>query len=532
MTKSTGMFSLNPTLSRRRFLRSGTATSLLGAGLVPRLAMAQAQGDTLRIQLGADIQNLDPAFEPQDYDLQVIFNIYEKLVSFRPGTFEPVNTLAKSWEPAPDGLSIDFTIKQGIQFHKGYGELKMEDVKFSFERIAGLTEPALELPYRQLWRALSEVQIIDDYTGKIVLSEPSATLMTLTIPQNAGQIVSKAAVEEMGEDYALNPVGTGPYEFKEWVPRGRVVLKKFEGYSGASSDYAEPVVWETIEFLPISEGTNVEIALETDEVDFAAVPLPSVERIDSDDRFVMRKATGFGYKFIGMNVNDPVLSEINIRKAIRAAVDVPSILVAAFDGQWNRATAILPPSMPFGYWEDAPVYDPDLDAARGFLEEAGVSDLTLTFTYNNSEAGADAVAAIVQANLAEIGITVDIVPQENAVAMQTGEEAQNARQIFYVGYGSQGDPAQSMSWFTCQQIDQWNFIDWCNDEFTELAAKGTVEQDRAAREKIYLEMQRIWDEDANVIWIAWPISYFAARKGIEPSLRPDGRMLAWNFRRA
>ena len=125
-----------------------------------------------------------------------------------------------------------------------------------------------------------------------------------------------------------------------------------------------------------------------------------------------------------------------------------------------------------------------------------------------------------------------MVAQENAVAMQLGPEAQKARQIFYVGYGSQGEPAQSMSWFTCEQINKWNFIDWCDQRFTDLAAQGITEQDPAKRLQIYLDMQKIWEEAANVIWIAWPTSTFAARAGIEPSLRPDGRMLAWDFRSA
>jgi peptide/nickel transport system substrate-binding protein len=516
--------------SRRTLLKAQGTLGLawLGSGLVsPAFA---ADGGTLKLRLLADIQNLDPAFEPQDHDLQVIFNIYENLVSFRPGTFDTVNTLAEEWTPHPDGLQFDFKLKEGIQFHRGFGEVTAEDVEFSFERIAGLTQPAIDSPYKKLWGALKEVRTTGKYSGSIVLKNVSAPLMTLTVPGNVGQIVSKRAVETLGDKFATNPVGTGPYEFVEWDPRQRVVLRRFKDYGGANKAYAAAPEWAEIQFIPVSDESNAEIALESGELDFSALPLADVERFESNKSFSVIQKTGFAYKFIGMNVEDPVLKDINVRQAIRHAIDVPSIIDAAFEGRWQRATAILPPSMPFGYWKDAPVLQRDLPAAKAFLEKAGSPHLKLTFTYNKSEQGGDTVAEIVQANLQEIGSDVDVVAQENAVAMQLGAEAQKARQIFYVGYGSQGDPAQSMSWFTCEQINKWNFINWCDQKFTDLAAAGITELDAAKRLDIYLQMQKIWDDAANVVWVAWPTSFFGARSGLQPSLRPDGRMIAWNFR--
>ncbi len=520
--------------SRRNLLRGVSALGLAGVAAVAggRISLAHAAaGETvLELRLLADIQNLDPAFEPQDHDLQVIFNIYENLVSFRPGTFELVNTLAETWQPSPDGLRFEFTLKEGIPFHRGFGTVTAEDVKFSFERIAGLTQPPVDSPYKKLWGALQEVQVTGPLSGVIILKQAAAPLMNLTVPGNVGQVISKKAFDELGDKFATNPVGTGPYEFVEWRPRELVVLRRFAEYGGANSAYAAAPEWEEIHFIPIPEDSSTEIALESGDVDFGAVPLSAVSRFEGEDGFTLHERTGFAYKFIGMNIQDPVLSDINVRKAIHYAVDVPSILEAAFEGRWRRATAVLPPSMPFGHWEDAPVVERDLDKAREHLQQADVTGLTLNFTYNNSEPGGATVAEIVQANLKEIGIDVTVTGQENAVAMQTGEEAQKGRQIFYVGFGSQGDPAQSMSWFTCEQINKWNLMGWCDEEFTRLAAAGIAELDTNKRKDIYFEMQRIWHEASNVIWIAWPTTFFAAREGLDPSLRPDGRMLAWNFR--
>jgi ABC-type transport system substrate-binding protein len=114
---------------------------------------ASAAAKILRIRLPGEPQNGDPAFwigaeEP------IMLSVYEGLVSYKPGTWEVVNTLAETITRSEDRLKVEFKLKEGIQFHGGYGEVTAEDVKFSFERIAGLTDPPLESPYSGDWVAL------------------------------------------------------------------------------------------------------------------------------------------------------------------------------------------------------------------------------------------------------------------------------------------------------------------------------------------------------------------------------------------
>ena len=75
---------------------------------------------------------------------------------YAPGTWDLVNQLAETFEPSADGLQFAFKLKEGIQFHGGYGEVTAEDVKFSYERIAGLTTPPLdpESPYMATGRPI------------------------------------------------------------------------------------------------------------------------------------------------------------------------------------------------------------------------------------------------------------------------------------------------------------------------------------------------------------------------------------------
>ena len=118
------------TFLQRSFALGVSASALLAAcggeeeGAPPKLDTA-----LLRIHLDEDIENLDPAIQPGHADGNVASSIFQNLVSFKPGTYDSVNELAEEWKGSEDGLRWDFTLKKGVQFHKGYGEMTAEDVR-------------------------------------------------------------------------------------------------------------------------------------------------------------------------------------------------------------------------------------------------------------------------------------------------------------------------------------------------------------------------------------------------------------------
>jgi peptide/nickel transport system substrate-binding protein len=482
----------------------------------------------LRLHLDEDIQNLDPAIQPGHADSNVAANIFQNLVSFKPGTYDQVNELAESWQGSEDGLRWDFTLKQGIQFHGDYGELTAEDVKFSFERIAGLTKPKLESPYSGDWAALKEVKVKDKYSGTVVLKDPFAPLMTTTIPQQAGEIVSKKAVEKLGEKFGTKPIGTGPYEFVEWKRKERISLKRF-AKNEAAVDFADPPPWEKIDFVVIEEDNPTMIALETDELDFAVLPTNGIDRIKEGGKFDVTSKTTVNYNWIGINVLHENLKDKNVRLAIRYGVDVPSIIEAAFDGRWEQATAILPPGMPVGYWEDAPKYERDVEKAKQYLADAGAEGLELVMNVGSDEPGSETVAEIVQENLTEVGFKIKVEAQEGGTFGQATKEANAKRQLFYTGFTSNPDPSWSTVWFTCDQVNVWNWMSWCNKEYSRLDKEAARTLDDAKRHEMYVQMQQLMDEDVVALWVAWPTDSFATKKGIKPSLAPDGDYDAWSF---
>jgi len=482
-----------------------------------------AEAKILKMRLVSDIENLDPAFQPTFEDEYASNGIMQPLVGYKPGTWELENVLAESMEQSEDGLTIEFTLKEGVQFHGGYGEMTAEDVKFSYERIA---DPELESYYQIDWETLDQVEVTGPYSGKIILKEPFAPLWNSTLPLVSSWVISKKAMEEMGmEEFALHPIGTGPYEFSEWIPNQQIVLKRFKDYWGEAPE------WDELHYIPIVEDSAAEIALETGEIDFGSVSSAAVERFEADSNFNVYNVPSLDYQWVAMNVQHPNLQDINVRKAIQNAVDVDSIIEAAFDGKWQRACAVIAPGQ-VGAWDDAPCYSPpDVEKAKEFMQAAGLESLDLTLSVDDMEASRT-VAEVIQANLAEIGINVEIDVLDSSSFWEggMGEEGVTNRQLTFVGYGTTPDPSWTTVWFTCDQVVEWNWMYWCNERYDELHEAAIRELDPEKRSEMYIEMQQLMDQDAIAVWIAYPTMHYVSRADLEASISPHGRFMGWNFK--
>jgi peptide/nickel transport system substrate-binding protein len=516
-------------IARRVFLRHALVAGA-SASLVPPLLAActsdgtqakrlAARGGTLRYGSAYNYRTFDPAFA--DTEVSVDHAIYEGLVTYAPGSFEIANQLAEEFEPLPDGLGFRFRLKQGIPFHDGLGEVTAEDVKFTYERTAGLTKPVVESFFVADWAPhLDRVEVSGKYEGTIVLNRPFAPLMTTTLPTLSGLVISKRAVEERGEDFASQPVGTGPYRVASFIPKRELVLQRFEDYGGASSGFVDPF-FDEIVITKVGDANSIIAGLSTEELDAADFPPPELDRITPGGDIHAETFTSTWYTWIGMNVTNPSLSDIRVREAIRLAVDVPSIIEGAYNGAYERASAILPPSMPVGYWEAAPLYERNVDAARALLQEAGTGQLELVMRLLSDPSDVSA-AEIVQASLAEVGIDLKLETQDEATFFAVTPEILARDQLVYVTFASFPDPFWSMQWFTCEQVGVFNMMSWCDERFDHLLAASTRELDPEKRTDIYIQMQQLWDANANAVWIAWPSVAFAMRSGVTGSFRPDG----------
>lgn len=480
------------------------------AALVLLLGSAVAQDadpDTLsvRARSGIDIATMDPAYYNGNEEFNLDLAIYSKLMRFDEGSGEVVLDAAESVEVSEDGLTIDFTLREGIQFHHGYGELTAEDVKFSFERIA---DPANESPYASEWSTLDRVEVLGPYEGRIHLSEVYAPLFTSSIPFTTGSIVSKAAFEDRGERIATNPVGSGPYQWASWEPNQAIVLERFDAYYGEAPDF------ETIRVEPIVDPLIAEFSFDVGELDATEISLESVERYQEEDDVVVTILDTLRYHWLGFNQSAAPFDDVRVREAIRYAVNVDEILTGAYNDVPNRANTMLAPDV-LGHWADAPAYQPDLERARALLAEAGYEGGFETTLITNEVPYHQQAIAIVQQQLAQVGIDAEIQIVQNMYESigQGGMEG-----IHYASFSAVLDPGYWFEWFSCDQVGAWNYWHWCNEEYDALKAEATRTSDPDERAAAYVRMQQLIDEDVAAIWTTNGASVYVHREGaVDPA---------------
>jgi peptide/nickel transport system substrate-binding protein len=364
-----------------------------------------------------------------------------------------------------------------------------EDVKFSYERF--LDEETAS-SYKDDWAKLDHVEVISKYEGKIILTDTFAPLMTTTLPLNSGSIVSKAYVEEVGLDkFTTEVIGTGPYMLDSWVPNQEVIVKR-------NPDFLVRRLMGLKAFKVIGDHQSAELALQAGEIDFGQISESAVSTFKDDNAFVVLDNPDLDYKWIGLNVENPKLADINVRQAIRYAVNVPDILEVAYNGQVEQASGLVAPDL-LGYWEDATVYKRDVEKAKAYMAKAGLISLDLRMVMLTKRSTGRGRGH--EQNLKEIGINLEINPLEYGTYWEAGVGDKGLDlELFSSAFQMQPDPSWATMWFTSEQVGVWNWMRWRSPEFDTLHQKGLATMDDQERQDIYVQMQQLMDKDVVACW--------------------------------
>ncbi len=510
-------------LPRRSFLKGASALGLAAAAGGGFSRHAFADGTTLRTRAYSDMRSLDPAFSQGVVDEEIQAPIYNKLIQYQPGReWGWQLDAAQSIEQA-DPTHINFTLKDTIGFTNGFGAMGAEDVKFSFERII---DPALESTNKPDWGPLSHVEVTGERTGTIVLKTPFQPLWNITLPYIAGNIVSKKAFESVGGKIDTTPVATsGPYLHKSWEPKQKTTLVRNPDWKG------EAGAFDTIEIFPIDDEKAAEIAYEAGAIDFTRISLDSLERLKASppaDSTVVEFPSLF-YVWVGMNLDNPKLENPKLRQAIQHAIDVPSIMQASYFSGAEPSTGIIAPGL-VGHREQSMTgIAANLEKAQALLDESGESNVSLAIDVLNKSTNVT-TAQILQANLAALGIALEIRLHEGATFWQLGENKD--LELILNRFSMTPDPYYATSWFICEQAGVWNWERHCSEEFDKIHADAQAEADPEKRAAMYRRAQDIMEESGAYKFITHEATPDIFRNTIVPALRPDGLPLYRYFGKA
>lgn len=510
-------------IGRRKFIKGATvlgasATLPFGAG-----SSATAANGVLRVRSYSDMKSMDPAYSGGLFDEEIHSAVYSKLIQFTPGREWGWQLDAATMVEQVDPTHVKFALRDDIGFTNGFGAMTAEDVKFSFERIVADETESTNKPDMG---SLSHVDVTAEREGTIVLKEPFSPLWSVALPYITGNIISQKATEAAGGKIGTDPVAeSGPYLRASWSPKEKSVLTRNPDWKG------QRAVWETIEILPIDDENTAEIAFEAGELDFTRVSLGSVERyrngVPNGGKLVENPS--LYYVWLGMNLDHPKLQNKKLRQAIQYAVDVPSILQVAYFGAAKPATGIIAPGLIGNREKGLIPPEADFAMARQLLEESGETNVSLTLDILNKTTYSS-MAQVIQATLAQIGITVEINVLESGAFWASGDNKN--LQMVLNRYSMTPDPYYATSWFTTDQAGIWNWERFASNEFDKIHKEASQESDVAKRAKMYRRAQDLMEESGAYRFITHEATPIIHSAGVVPALRPDGIAMLRYFGKA
>ena len=468
-----------------------------------------ADEQVLRIGLNGNVQMLDPHRTSSVWDHAILNHIFSGLLRYNWNTRLPEPDLATDWEISDDGLEYVFHLREGVQWHRGFGEFTANDVKFSIERVL---DPNSQSIFASEFDLIESVDVVDDYTVRINLSSPYIPLLDKLAALKQGFIVSQKAVEEYGEDIATNAIGTGPFMLETWDPTNEIVLTANPDY------YAGPPTLERIVIVPIEELTTLTVALESGDVDIIEVTdATTYQQLLSNENITVVQSPSFNRVSIGLNTTVEPLNEVKVRQALAYAIDLDTIIDELLKDVAERAYSFLGP-LDFGYTEDIQIYNYDPDQARQLLAEAGYADgfeVTAVYPVGAASGILHKCLTAIQGYWADIGVTLNLETPDTPVAISAMADGNIA-----IGGATTSRPPEP-DYVLSVYFDEdgaWNYIHY---DIQDLLEQGRSETDLDARRAIYEEVQRRIAEDVPAIPLAISVYTIAMQdyvKGMVPDL--------------
>ncbi|MDR1047978.1 MAG: ABC transporter substrate-binding protein [Treponema sp.] len=357
----------------KKFFTLALAFTLIGGIAFAGGRKDAAKGITFTIALSEDIRAVDAGVAWNYVTNQVTNQITEGLVTLDTNN-NIVPELARSWRQADD-LTYIYEVRDDITFSDG-SKMTMDDVIFSLNRTK---DPDGGTYFADFFADVVSFTATGPWQLTIKLSQPSAVFKYF-LTTGAGRIISKAYYEKHTSDFGSASggiVATGPFAYQSWTSGQEIVLKKNTNYWNKEKLAASII--DTLVFKIIPEDTTRVIALETGSVDFCAnLPIDMLDRLTAARNLSMTSVDTYSLTFLAMNTQRAPFDDLNVRKAVSHALNLPEFHRTIIKGAGSAGTVL-----PFGaalygenasgwrsYIASAPKYDYDLAGAKSFLAQS------------------------------------------------------------------------------------------------------------------------------------------------------------------
>ncbi len=457
--------------------------------------------------------------------------LYDRLLDVDPYTYRLVPELAESWEVLDNGATYRFHLRPNVQFQttpwfKPTRALNADDVVFSFQRVFDRKHPWHNVnggnyPYfdsLQFPDSVKSVRKLDSNTVEFRLEKPDASFLwhmathyaSVMSAEYADQL-TKADRQELMD---RQPVGTGPFQISEYRAGQYIRLAR------------HPKFWRGVPLMPQvvldlgSGGTGRLSKLITGECDVLAYPAASQLTILRDDpRLRLTLRPGMNIAYLAFNTNKAPLNNPAVRHALALAINNQRLMQSIYYGTAETAASILPRAS-WAYDSDSKITEYNPQKARQQLKALGLNNLELRLWVPTSSQAWNPsplkTAELIQADMAQIGVKVIIVPVEGR--FQEARLMDMNHDLTLAGWATDSNDPDSFfrPMLSCAAIrSQTNYARWCDPKFDEVLQKALSSQQLASRIEAYREAQDILAEQLPVLPLASSLRLQAYRYDIK-----------------
>ncbi|MGB9080671.1 MAG: peptide-binding protein [Desulfuromonadaceae bacterium] len=494
------------------------------APVVTASSAVPATGDSLVEGTIGEASTLIPLLATDSSSHAVAGQIYNGLVKYDKN-LTIVGDLAESFEISTDGLTITFHLRHGVKWHDG-APLTSKDVLYTY-RVT--VDPKTPTAYAEDFKQVKSITAPDSHTVRVTYDSPFAPALA-----SWGVNILPAHLLE-GKDItrsplARNPVGTGPYRFKEWVSGQKIVLE-------ANNDYFEgrPYIDRYI-YRIIPDSSTMYMELKAGAIDLMTLSPVQYARQTSSRSFTSRfnkyRYPSSSYLYMGYNLRHPLFKDKRIRQAMTAAINKDELIQGVLFGMGQRAHGPIVP----GRWAYNPAvkdigYDPkraaELLAEAGWKEKNSDGILVkdgkpfqFTILTNQGNQQRLMTAQIIQQRLRQVGIDVKIRIVEWAAFLKEFVNKGNF-EVVLLAWSISQDPDMYDVWHSSKtNIGELNFVGYKNPEVDRLLIEGRSTFDIDKRKRAYFRIQDILADEQPYTFLYVPdaLPVVSSRvRGVEPA---------------
>lgn len=499
---------------------SGTTNDLSSAVVLPE---ERAANSDIVIAVDSDMVTLDPADATDTLGGAVQRMMMDGLFYFD-AEMNVINMLATGYEASDDATEYTITLREGISFTDGT-PWNADAAKANLDRLGDQSQG---LKRNGLFAMLDTTEVIDEYTIKITLQYSFGAFIN-TLAHPAGAMMSPVQLAAGNAACATHPVGTGQYKFVNWQPGDHWKLELNEDWWGYDAEICggTPIVpanagFSTMTFKPVLESATRVAMVQSGDADFIyPVPTESFAMLEADPNVNAISDESVIMRYLYINTHKPALSDIRVRQALNHAINKEAFGAVVLNGLASPASSYMAPAVQF-YQEQTP-YEYSVEKAKALLADAGYADgLTLKVLTANDTTSIKA-CEFIQQQLAEVGITLQLTPMEQATLNTTATSysgpAEDAPYDFvYQGWSpSTGDADWVLRAVFSETLSPPNgnaFSFFSNEDYNTAIQGGLGSADLSVRGAAYADAQKILWEECPAVPLANQFNTFATSKRV------------------